>query len=528
MVYSYRSAMARMAVLCGLSAVQLVDSSWPEEFVQRYEAHGLALLHTNEADWAQRTNEYGLRRPTHACQIFVYRAFDLWSQMGPMYRATVSVTQFMIPDEILWRIAVYWPDLGNHWHETSWRLHPVDDSRSASCLPDLIQPTYVLVMPGLLIVTEGLYVDCLVCSNLCAGESRHYWLVEINEGKVQQIYDSLQGVQPLTQEIYRMLQVTGILLKSTSSNKPVLKCPQLEHKAGIIEAVSRRAPTIKVASRSRTCKTRHELVKSMNRLSITPTKAYGVSKKLGKKMKGVNVGLKQVDTHERLLLPRSSTAKKPQAFGPARKRAKKKTHPKRTQKAGTPGNRLHKGIGEFLSQPKLHELGQPIVARDEVDDTVESVSDDAGDGDSRQSLAAKEKPLQQEALTNLDNASDPISDFVTQQNDGDNHPQREKKRTFEQADLEGVGPVTVDTEDNMRRKQGPPKVSDVSPEGQQCPTDTGQEFHHAARYQYEETKAASGENASREESGINEAAYAGNERSKQEGPPTLHTWDSLL
>ena len=369
------------------------------------------------------------------------------------------------------------------------------------------------------LVAEGLYVDCLVCSNLCAGESRHYWLVEIKEGKVQQIYDSLQGVQPLTQEIYRMLQVTGILLKSTSSNKPVLKCPQLEQKAGIIEAVSRRAPTIKVASRSRTCKTRHELVKSMNRLSITPTKAYGVSKKLGKKMKGVNIGLKQVDTHERLLLPRNSTAKKPQASGPARKRAKKKTHPKRTQKAGTPGNRLHKGIGEFLSQPKLHERGQPIVAGDEVDDAVESVSDDAGDEDSRQSLAAKEKPLLQEALTNLDNASDPISDFVTQQNDGDNHPQREKKRTFEQADLEGVCSVTVDTEDNMRRKQGPPKAPDVSPEGQQSPTDTGQEFHYAARNQYEETKAASGENASKEERGINEAAFAGNERSKQEGPP---------
>ena len=369
------------------------------------------------------------------------------------------------------------------------------------------------------LVAEGLYVDCLVCSNLCAGESRHYRLVEIKEGKVQQIYDSLQGVQPLTQEIYRMLQVTGILLKSTSSNKPVLKCPQLEQKAGIIEAVSRRAPTIKVASRSRTCKTRHELVKSMNRLSITPTKAYGVSKKLGKKMKGVNIGLKQVDTHERLLLPRNSTAKKTQASGPARKRAKKKTHPKRTQKAGTPGNRLHKGIGEFLSQPKLHERGQPIVAGDEVDEAVESVSDDAGDEDSRQSLAAKEKPLQQEALTNLGNASDPISDFVTQQNDGDKHPQREKKRTFEQADLEGVCSVTGDTEDNMRRKQGPPKVPDVSPEGQQSPADTGQEFHYAARYQYEETKAASGENASKEERGINEAAYAGNERSKQEGPP---------
>ena len=79
MVFLYRSVMAWIAVLSGLSA-QLAASSWPEEFVQRYEAHGLALLHTNEADWAQRANEYGLSRPTHACQIFVYRAFDLWSQ----------------------------------------------------------------------------------------------------------------------------------------------------------------------------------------------------------------------------------------------------------------------------------------------------------------------------------------------------------------------------------------------------------------------------------------------------------------
>ena len=367
--------------------------------------------------------------------------------------------------------------------------------------------------------TEGLYVDCLVCSNLGAGESRHYWLVEINEGKVQQIYDSLQGVQPLTQEIYRMLQVKGILLKSTSCNKPVLKCPQLEQKAGMIEAVSRRAPTIKVASRSRTCKTRHELVKSMNRLSITPTKPYGVSKKLGKKIKGANIELMQVDAHQRFFLPRNSAAEKPQAPGPARKRAKRKTHPKRTQKSGTPVNRLHRGIGELLSQPKLHELGQPIVARDEVYGTVECVSEDAGDEGSMQSLAAKEKTRQQDASTNLDNASDPISDFGTQKNDYDNNPQREKKRTFEQADLEGVGSVTLDTEDNMRRKQGPPKASDVPQEGQRCQTDVGQECHHTARCQQKETGAASCEHASKEENGISEAAYAENERLKQERPP---------
>ena len=58
MVCSYRGVIAWIAALSGLSVVQLEASSWPEEFVQRYEAHGLALLHTNEADWVQRTNEY--------------------------------------------------------------------------------------------------------------------------------------------------------------------------------------------------------------------------------------------------------------------------------------------------------------------------------------------------------------------------------------------------------------------------------------------------------------------------------------
>ena len=40
-----------------------------------------------------------------------------------MYRATVSVTQFMIPDEILWRIAVYWQYYaGLPFLPVAWRL----------------------------------------------------------------------------------------------------------------------------------------------------------------------------------------------------------------------------------------------------------------------------------------------------------------------------------------------------------------------------------------------------------------------
>ncbi len=87
--------------------------------------------------------------------------------------------------------------------------------------------------------TEGLYVDCLVCSNLSAGEGRHYWLVEVSEGRIRQAYDSLQGVQLLTQEVYRMLQVTGVLLRSANCGKPTLRNSKLDQIAGKIETVVR-------------------------------------------------------------------------------------------------------------------------------------------------------------------------------------------------------------------------------------------------------------------------------------------------
>ena len=57
----------------------------------------------------------------------------------------------------------------------------------------------------------------------------------------------------------------------------------------------------------------------------------------------------------------------------------------------------------------------------------------------------------------------------------------------------------------MRRKQGPPKVSDVPLEGQQCQTGAGQECHHTARCQQKETGAVSCKHASKDESGISEA-----------------------
>ena len=311
--------------------------------------------------------------------------------------------------------------------------------------------------------TEGLYVDCLVCSNLSAGESRHYWLVEVSEGRIQHAYDSLQGVQPLTQEVYRMLQVTGALLRSANCGKPVLKNLQLEQKAGKIEAVVRRAPAIKVTSRSRTCKTKRELVKSMNKLSIAPTKLNFFSKKLGKKVEGLNAELASKTTPSHLILARGPKDRRPHAPSYARKRTKRKAQPKRTQRLGVPVSKTHKGINELLSQPTLHEQGRPKNIGLLVDDSVESVSDGEILGGEAPIPINNEKVGKQDAPSSTYKASDPISDFVTQNNGSGDSPHREKKRTFTQAELEESVAVTRNTEDDLRRKQGPPRAGPGSP-----------------------------------------------------------------
>ena len=55
-----------------------------------------------------------------------------------------------LTDELLTRVALHWPDLGNQWNHVDWRLTPVNEAHIASCLHDLLFPTYVFIMPGLL------------------------------------------------------------------------------------------------------------------------------------------------------------------------------------------------------------------------------------------------------------------------------------------------------------------------------------------------------------------------------------------
>ena len=96
----------------------------------------------------------------------------------------------------------------------------------------------------------GLEVVGLVCSNIAAGNNRHYWLVECSQGRPQTAYDSLKGVQKITRELFRSLSVTGLLLTTGAGKKPALRTNDLDVAAGRVPRVERQAKPIQVAGRS--------------------------------------------------------------------------------------------------------------------------------------------------------------------------------------------------------------------------------------------------------------------------------------
>ena len=112
----------------------------------------------------------------------------------------------------------------------------------------------------------GLEIIGLVCSNVGAGDGRHYWLVECSQGKPQMAYDSLKGVQKITRELYRMLAVTGLLLVTESSKKPTLRTADLDIAAGRVPRVERQAKPIKVAGRSASNRQRNFLMPKLKSL----------------------------------------------------------------------------------------------------------------------------------------------------------------------------------------------------------------------------------------------------------------------
>ena len=103
-----------------------------------------------------------------------------------------------------------------------------------------------------------------VCTNALATKEgyEHYWYVEVEPGKPPYVYDSLQGLVQLTQELAKKLRVYGVLLSTGNRSKPTLHNAELDLAAGVVPAVLRESMPIKVIGRGRVDKIRNFLYKT--------------------------------------------------------------------------------------------------------------------------------------------------------------------------------------------------------------------------------------------------------------------------
>ena len=98
---------------------------------------------------------------------------------------------------------------------------------------------------------DSLVVSGLVCSDVTQWPDAHYWHVDVKEGRLQSIYDSLSGNQPITTEVVKKLQITGVLITKLRSSKPRLTSASLSSVSGVIATKTRNAQPIKVPSRQK-------------------------------------------------------------------------------------------------------------------------------------------------------------------------------------------------------------------------------------------------------------------------------------
>ena len=78
-------------------------------------------------------------------------------------------------------------------------------------------------------------VMCYLCSNSKSHQdrSRHYWVVELEEGVPKYVFDSLMGKHRLTQELAKKLCIFGVLLNVGQEKTPCLRTKYLDEAAGV-------------------------------------------------------------------------------------------------------------------------------------------------------------------------------------------------------------------------------------------------------------------------------------------------------
>ena len=120
--------------------------------------------------------------------------------------------------------------------------------------------------------------------------NKHYWFVEVAGGALRHVFDSLKGLQPLTQDIAKKLFVTGVLMFFGPKKTSVLRSAELDAAAGVIPRVVRTSKPIQAQGRLRANKVRNFLCRQ-----------HGVKKKRFKRGKlGKRLSPAKMQKSERL------------------------------------------------------------------------------------------------------------------------------------------------------------------------------------------------------------------------------------
>ena len=109
--------------------------------------------------------------------------------------------------------------------------------------------------------------------------SRHYWFLEFEDGHLRYAFDSLKGLQRLTQELAKKLVITGVLLVLGPKKNPVFRTTELDSVAGVLPQIVRAPNPIRVLGRQQANKIRNFLYR-----------AHGIKKKRHLSIKNVQKG----------------------------------------------------------------------------------------------------------------------------------------------------------------------------------------------------------------------------------------------
>ena len=136
------------------------------------------------------------------------------------------------------------------WAYVSFRGEKIEEFPSYSTVAEILQDTSL--------EPQGLAIRVMVCCNVLEIKVRHFWLLEVENGKPVGLFDSLHGLMPVTLEATRKLWITGFLLVKLQTDCPVLKSKELELVAGKLVRKERQSVSIAVQSRAAWLRAMHQ------------------------------------------------------------------------------------------------------------------------------------------------------------------------------------------------------------------------------------------------------------------------------